>query len=174
MIAGIACNAWLWYRGMDATERIFIDFLVCFAGITAGSLFGRIMNGSPGDDRRRRLNAFYDAMKGEPVRWSHPRMFIGGVVALLGLGVFVAEALFEAHFPKPANILIVFGAMSTFVFGMYLLIPAVIGNETDDDREKGEEGADRSGVGRLFGSGWTWLAFYAGMALLMTVLYLVY
>ncbi len=171
LLAGIACNGILALNKMNATERIFIDFVVCLVVIVVGSLLGRLLSGKPSPERQQQLDDFYNAMKGEPVRWMHPRMLIGGLVALLGLGLFVAEALFEASFPKPGNILIVFGSMMVFVFGIWLLIPAVVGREAEEER--GSEEMERSAINRLFGSGWTWLAFYSGMIVLIVVLYMI-
>jgi SSS family solute:Na+ symporter len=160
----LASFAW----GMGPADRTFRCFPLSFAALLVFSVLWRLffpgygnVEHSPGPP----------AAKIPSFQWQG-RRWLGLGIAALGLFLFVACAFGEEGLPKPLNILIFMGLMTTFVLGIYIALPTFVEKEeVPETVERG--GIETSWINRIAGSPYAWGTVYALAAILMIVLYLV-
>ena len=105
----------------------------------------------------------------EPGGWNKQRA-CGAAVAALGMvGMFVC-AFVDRDLPKPWNVLIYLGLLSSFVGGMLLCADAFL--PAEETEEHVPAAIEKSFLARYLGTGRAWAVVYALAAVIVVVLYL--
>jgi hypothetical protein len=105
----------------------------------------------------------------EPGGWTKQRA-CGAAVAALGMvGMFVC-AFVDRDLPKPWNVLIYLGLLSSFVGGMLLCADAFL--PAEETEEHVPAAIEKSFLARYLGTGRAWAVVYALAAVIVVVLYL--
>ena len=167
LLGGTAYNAVAAYKfGHSPADRTFVVFPVCLVIMVAVSLLTRIP-----ESKQDQVRQLAERMAPGPLNLKTPRVIGGILVSSVSLILFVLGAIFEETLPKPGNILFFLILVTTFVLGIYILLPDVIGRDpTVTDPESAD--LEACAVNRLFSSAWTWGIVFATAAVLMVLLYL--
>lgn len=171
VLGGVTFGAVCVVYEIPLAERTISAFPVCIVLLIAGSAIGQWLWPSTNAQKVRVANLL--AKTKQPSTAGPPaggRSWLGVAIAILSLVSFVLCAFFEDSLPKPENILINLGLVTTFVLGCYLAVPLFVPEEPETSAvPKGD--LERSWVHIAFGSGWAWLGLYVFAAVLMIALY---
>lgn len=166
LLGGTLINAvCTWGFGMGPAYRSFVIFPSCFIILF---LFSAMSSNS--DEQQRRIDQFLAALSPGKLALRNSRALLGMAISALSLLAFVLCSVYERFIPKPGNVFVFLALVTSFVAGVLVMLPQVIGREIDSPQGE-NEALSRSLVNRVLSSGYLWLAVYAFAGCLMLFLY---
>jgi uncharacterized sodium:solute symporter family permease YidK len=171
VVGGVAFAVAAFFCGVSAAWRAILAFPLCGILLVLGTFVERSLRPASPEERAR-IDGLLSRMRGIRPDFSSRRGWAGVALSVVSLAAFVLCSIFEGRMPSPANVLIVMCLMMAFVFGCFLAVPMFVPDEREGVEAAPAEGAiGASLMHRIVGSGWTWLAVYAGALALVAVLY---
>lgn len=166
LVGGTLVNAiCAWGFGIGPAYRSFIIFPACFIILFLVSAVTR--NSA---EQQSRIDQFLAELSPGKLDLRSMRFIVGMAISMLSLLAFVLCSVFERFLPKPTNVFVFLGLITTFIAGVLVMLPKVIGREVDSPGGE-NEALSRSLVNRVLSSGYIWLAVYAFAGALMLFLY---
>ncbi|MFP4058468.1 MAG: sodium:solute symporter family transporter [Candidatus Brocadiia bacterium] len=168
LVCGAAYNALgLFVLGHGDATRALVQVPLCGGVLVVASL----VTARRSREEAGELAQYAEFLRSGGVAWGDWRLWLGLSVAGASALAFAAASTGEQRLPQPHSLVVFFGLVMTFLAGVYILLPAVIGREMAEEGDR-RGGVERSIAARVLGSGGVWLVFYVLAGALALLVYL--